>query len=193
MRIFKTMFLAFCLTFICNSHTFCTDILGSDNIRRLAKTKAFNIDLEEITEQSSINNFSQNIANNLIKLTQNYSANDGFGDEETKTVSTKYWLEKCKILKISALLGNQEAKGIYEKAIESKKYSRDCADCLIAGYEDKYDIKEIRAFFWEHLAYEDEEEKSNLIKAYSEGKIVPFNKKRAEFWKNYSIQSFPSK
>ena len=42
-------------------------------------------------------------------------------------------------------------------------------------------------------AITDEEEKSNLIKAYSEGKIVPFNKKRAEFWKNYSIQSFPSK
>ena len=46
----------------------------------------------------------------------------------------------------------------------------------------------MRAFFWEHLAQEDEKEKEELIRAYIDGKLVPLNIKRAEFWKNYSVE-----
>lgn len=139
-------------------------------------------------EQTHIEKFPQILSSSLKEEAKKLKYYDDFKDEESRINSTRTWGLRCKLLKIASCFGDEEAKNIYKEDIESKKYSRDCADCFIAGYEDEYDIKTVRAFFWEHLAQEDEKEKEELIRAYIDGKLVPLNIKRAEFWKNYSVE-----
>lgn len=177
----------------CASGGFSSNILQGmygEEITQIKKVNKFRVDLSEIAEKSDLLNFFPNIGESLIKLSEQYNSSDAFGDEESKVRSTNNWVQKCKFLKLAMKAGNQDAENLYRESIESKKYSRDCADCLIAGYENEYDIKDVRAFFWEHLAYEDEKEKEDLAKSYLEGKLVKINKERSVFWKKYQIESF---
>lgn len=140
-------------------------------------------------EHTHIEKFPQILSSSFKEEAKKLKHYDDFKDEESQENSTRTWVLRCKLLKLASCFGDEEAKNIYKEDIESKKYSRDCADCFIAGYEDEYDIKTVRAFFWEHLAYEDEKEKEELVKAYIEGKLVPLNTKRSEFWKKYSVEN----
>ena len=173
----------------CSTASFSADVSSHEEkgVGKFSGMQKVRVDLSELVEKSTISGFTETLSCGLVDLSKNYNSTDSFGDEMAKTRSTANWLEKWKLLKIASLFGSAEAVELCKKAIESKQYSRDCADCLIAGYEDSYDLKEVRAFFWEHLAFVDEQEKEGLIKAYSEGVLVPLNRERIEFWRKYRM------
>ena len=80
--------------------------------------------------------------------------------------------------------GYRKASQIYDKALKSKKYGRDFVDCFFQGHPKE--IKKIRAFWWEHLALQDENERFNLIQAYKKGDLVDKDINRARFWEEYN-------
>lgn len=122
----------------------------------------------------------------LLELSKKFPS-DLFGSEDIIEQSNKNWLDNCRILKLAIALGNKDAQLILQENLESKKYSRDTVDCILTGYEEDFDEKKVRAFFWEHLACEDENEKRSLVEAYLEGNLVPLDHIRSKYWESYTI------
>jgi TPR repeat protein len=151
-----------------------SDILQSEDIS--------NFTVKKIIEISDYKHLSINLGRSFRQAAESFNYTDAFWNEE---LSNTNWQKKLSLLKMARELGDKEASSIFEQDIESKKYSRDYTDLLIAGYEDKCSEKEIRAFFWEHLAYADQDERLSLINAYKKGDLVNKNEQRAIFWENY--------
>lgn len=184
MRFNKAIFFSL---FLYSSVCFAADTVSGDEkggIKHLNIQKT-SLDVVPIIKHSTMSNVMENLSHEFLQLAKQYKSTDNFSDKTAKDISTNNWTEMWKLLKISSAFGNRDATEFAKTLMESKKYSRDCADCLIAGYEDSYDLKEVRAFFWEHLALVDEQEKEGLIKAYSEGNLVPLSTEKAGFWRTY--------
>lgn len=136
----------------------------------------------KIFESGPVQELQTNIEFTLRKYSETFDATDAYWDKDQ---STRNWQKKCMLLKLAMRMGDKESANLYKTAIESKKYSRDCVDMLIAGYEHDVDVKEIRAFFWEHLAYADKDQRDSLIEEYRKGNLLKKDEERAAFWKKF--------
>ena len=121
----------------------------------------------------------------LILQAKQIPSTNNFFSQVGKEESDANWKKKCSLLKEAIeKFDSGEAKELYKTALESKKYSVDNTDFLIDGYT-RFDVKEIREFFWIHLAMEDEKAREELSRAYIEGFKVPLDPIKGRFWKLY--------
>jgi len=112
------------------------------------------------------------------------------GTSELIKLSNENWAKKCQLLKKAITqFNNEEARCLYKEGLELKKYEVDCTEFLIFCEKKHLDEKSVRAFHWEHLAAEDKKERELLIQAYEQGRKVPLNKIRADYWRNYEEKS----
>lgn len=126
---------------------------------------------------------NQEKVSTLLKKSNALNMTNAFFNEERREKSMFEWIEKLKLLTEAIALGSEEAKTMYLKAIENKRYTRDLADCMYD--EEGLDLQMVIAFFWEQLAVVDAEERKLLINAYREGKIIMRNEEKAMFWEKF--------
>jgi hypothetical protein len=108
----------------------------------------------------------------LEEAADSFKDHENFSDKDLYAQSLYNWKERCQYLKAAIALGSSKAKDIYTEELESKKYSLECYDCLIAGYEDSYDPRTVLAFYWEQVAQEIPSEQEKLALAYEQGKAI---------------------
>ena len=170
------------------------DIGGHEKIPEIGHLTSFGSASLEIKRPNNDENNSKlpndRRAKYLIGEAGKLNMTNAFYNESRRVQSNLEWKMRCQMLKEANSLGSSEAKEIYLESLESKHYNRDLVECWIEGHEDELDVKIIRAFFWEHLALEEEKEKSELIKAYLTGLDVYQDEARAQYWINFKIKEF---
>lgn len=134
--------------------------------------KNFSRNLREIVLKDSPDSIEERLYKILEHSADAFKGHDNFSDKDSYTRSLNNWRERCRYLKSAISMGSKEAKKTYERELESKKYSLECYDCLIAGYEDTYDPKMVLGFYWEQVAQEIPSEREKLNQAYAKGIAV---------------------
>lgn len=129
----------------------------------------FSRNLREIVLKDSPDSIEERFYKILEQSADAFKNHDNFSDKDSYARSLNNWRERCQYLKAAISLGSKEAQETYERELESKKYSLECYDCLIAGYEDTYDPKTVLAFYWEQVAQEIPSEREKLNQAYLQG------------------------
>ena len=126
----------------------------------------------------------------LIREAKKYKMDDAFTDQKRIDQSNSEWKAKRILLKKALMAGHPEAQKLLFEEIEGKKYNRDLAHVWVHGHEKEFDVKMVRAFYWEQLSMFDQKERNALIEAYKEGEEVDQNLERSEFWRNYKEEDF---
>jgi len=107
-----------------------------------------------------------------------------FHDKKIRKISNSNWKEQCLVLNSAIKAGYEPAQQVYSYILDRKKYAVELADCFYSSANDEK-IKKIRAFWWEQLAEELEDERIALADAYRKGKLVEKLKNRAKYWEEF--------
>jgi hypothetical protein len=101
------------------------------------------------------------------------------------------WADYSNILKLGIKLHDIEFEKKYRTELESNCYHIQCAEVLLIQQEKYTTAADLRAPYWEMLAYEDELARKWLIRAYEEegDRLIRTNMSRLAFWKVFKPSS----